>query len=173
MSDIASTIILDFLKKLGELYKQPETLLLLGGGALNLLGSPRATGDIDYVGSDISQNAFQKSISNLAKELALEIEPVPFDEFVPFGENAVERQIFVGRFGRIDVYIVDPYAIALSKLDRGFETDLEDVVFLIRREFITLPTLETHIEQAVMKAAEFDLNVSAIKSNLSDVQRQI
>lgn len=173
MSNIASAIILNFLEKLGELHKQPETLFLLGGSALNLLGSPRATMDIDYVGSDISKNAFQKSISSLAKELDLEIEPVPFDEFVPFGDKAEERHIHVGQFGRINVYIVDPYAIALSKLDRGFETDLEDVVFLIRRDFVALPTLESHIEQAAKKAAEFDLNISAINANLSDVRKQI
>ncbi len=147
--------------------------MLLGGSALNLLGSPRTTGDIDYAGSDISKSAFQKNIDHLAKDLDLEIEPVPFDEFVPYRESAEERQIFVGRFGRIDVYIVDPYAIALSKLDRGFETDLEDVVFLIRREFVALPTLESHIEQAIMRATEFNLNVSAIKSNLSDVRKQV
>lgn len=42
-----------FLTEVGRRYQQPATLLLLGGSALCLLGSTRATLDIDYVGHDL------------------------------------------------------------------------------------------------------------------------
>ena len=47
MGNIATTEILDFLKRLGERYVRPATLFLMGGSALCLLGNPRRTLDID------------------------------------------------------------------------------------------------------------------------------
>jgi hypothetical protein len=45
---------------------------------------------------------------------------------------------------------MDPYTIALSKLDRGFDTDIEDVLFLLHQKLITFEQLElvTAIVQA-------------------------
>lgn len=47
MAEIAVTQIRAWLTEVGNRYPQPATLLLLGGSALCLLGSPRATVDID------------------------------------------------------------------------------------------------------------------------------
>lgn len=38
--------------------------------------------------------------------------------------------------------MIDPYAMALGKLDRGFPTDLADIVFLVRRDLVNLTELE-------------------------------
>lgn len=60
MENVETDKIYAFLKALGERYPQPATLFLLGGSALCLLGSPRPTLDIDYVGDDylLNQSGF-------------------------------------------------------------------------------------------------------------------
>lgn len=56
MAEIAVSQIIALLTEVGQRHQQPATLLLLGGGALRLLGSPRPTLDIDYVGHDLHKD---------------------------------------------------------------------------------------------------------------------
>lgn len=170
MATISAEHIHQFLAELAARYTRPATLLLLGGGALCLLGSERPTADIDYVGDDLRQNELQQIIDQLAKELQLIIDPVPISQFVPIPADADRRRIPVGRFGEIAVYVLDPYVIALSKLDRGFESDLEDVQFLLRRNLISLDQLEIVVQNALQSAARFDLNAKAIRKHLHIVR---
>jgi hypothetical protein len=44
-------------------------------------------------------------------------------------DGAEQRHYKVGQYGSIEVYTYDPYSIALSKIARGFETDIQDVLF--------------------------------------------
>ncbi len=39
------------------------------------------------------------------------------------------------------MYVFDPYSIALSKVDRGFDTDLDDITFLIKKDMLTWMSL--------------------------------
>lgn len=98
--------------------------------------------------------------------MQLDVEAVPIEEFVPLPEDAQARQVPFGEFGAIAVFILDPYTIALSKLGRGFDTDLEDVLFLLHKEMIELEPLETIIERAAMQAQQFDLDTDAIRERL-------
>ena len=128
-------------------------LFLLGGGVLELLGVARTTVDLDYVGDDLQPNKLQRLMVEIADEMHIELEAVPIKEFVPLPKDAHKRAIFVGQFGKLSVHIFDPYTIALSKLDRGFDTDLEDIFFLVKNKIITLDQLEGFVETAVFKQA--------------------
>lgn len=162
-----------FLAQLGERLGQPTDLYLLGGGALYLLGNPRSTQDIDYVGNDLPDetDSLQKTIRQLAHELKLEIEGVPIDQFIPIPEGAHSRHLLIGKFGFVTVYAFDPYSIGLSKLDRGFESDLEDIVFLIRQSLIIPEQLADYIETAILRAKEFDMDPKVIRARLALVRR--
>jgi hypothetical protein len=162
-----------FLSRLAEGYTEPASLFLLGGSALLMLGSPRTTLDVDYVGDDRRPDDLQRTISRVAHELDIEVEPVPIEEFVPVPAGASERCVFVGQFGALSVYVFDPYTIALSKLDRGFETDLADIVFLIRRGFVDLASLETLALDAIAQAREFDLDPAAIRAHLQALRGRL
>ncbi len=161
-----------FLTQLGERLEQPTDLYLLGGGALYLLGNSRATQDIDYVGNDLPDKTdiLQNTIRQLAHELRLEVEGVPIDQFMPLPEGASTRHRLIGQFGNVTVYVFDPYSIALSKVDRGFESDLEDIVFLIRQKLITLPQLEQYVEQAILRAKEFVMSPAGLRKHLAIVK---
>lgn len=157
-----------FLARLGERYNRRATLYLVGGSALILLGSPRPTVDLDYVGSDLpaQMNDLQKTIQQVADEMKIQIEALPFQEFIPLPLDAERRHIEVGQFGKLTVYVFDPYSIALSKIERGFESDLEDVVFLIRQKRITYDRLIELAQTMIARATEFNLDVQQIRAHL-------
>ncbi len=159
----------EFLERLGKRYPKPATLHLLGGSALILLGSSRDTLDIDYVGDDIQKNEFQETLEKVAEELELETEAVPIERFIPLPEGSEQRKIHIGQFGKVNVYITDPYAIALSKLDRGKDTDLEDLVFLIQNNQIELEELEEMLMKALPLAGKFDFHPD-ILTHLQDLK---
>ena len=168
MAEITVDRVRMFLTEVGQQYQQPALLLLLGGSALCLLGSTRATLDIDYVGHDLHKDDLQKVIDQVAEKMQLDVEAVPIDEFVPLPEDAQARRLPFG-----EVSILDPYTIALSKLDRGFDTDLEDVLFLLRQGLVQVGQLERVVETAITRAQEFDLDPQAISEHLQAVRDQL
>lgn len=172
MGDITTAEILDFLQRLGERYPGPATLFLLGGSALCLLGNPRRTLDIDYLAECPPDQAadLQATIDSLAAEMRLELEAVPLAEFIPLPEGAPSRHRRVGQFGGLTAYVFDPYSIALSKVDRGFEADLQDVLFLLRQGIINLEQLEVYVAAALPQAAQFDIIPAELQQHLEAIR---
>jgi hypothetical protein len=165
-------ILQDFLIRLGSRYPKQASLYLLGGSALILLGSSRDTLDIDYVGDDTRKDDFQIAIDEVAAELKLETEAVPIHRFIPLPEGNEQRKIHIGQFGKINAYVIDPYSIALSKIDRGFETDLEDVIFLIRHNQVDLSKLEQILMDSLPLAGKFDFHPE-ILAHFEDLQQRL
>ena len=168
-----NTQIQSILQTMGERIPTPSRLTLIGGGALALLGSPRLTIDLDFIGDDLSPSPLDKAIMQVAKDLNIYAEPVPLERFIPLPAGSSERAIFIGKFGNLEVYVADPYSIAFSKLERGFDTDLEDIVFLVQRGFIELVELERMTEQSLLRAREFDLNVTDMLAHLQTVRERL
>lgn len=151
----------------------PAQLYLIGGAALCLLGSPRSTLDLDYIGNDLAKNALQQSIEAVATEMQLDVEAVPLDQFIPLPDGAQERIRLIDIFGAITVSVFDPYSIALSKLARGFDTDIEDIVFLIQRNFIAVDELEAITVKALLRGREFDIIPGEVRQNFQAVYRRL
>lgn len=164
-----------FFQTLAERYSEPAALYLIGGGALMLLGSLRPTVDVDYVGVDIPElwSELQRVIDQLAREMQLDIEAVPYKEMIPLSTDSARRHILVGEYGLLRVFVFDPQALALGKLDRGSESDLEDICFLIQQDFITLAQLEQQMHEAILRARQFDLNPNALRENLALVKQML
>lgn len=157
---------------LADRYEQSDALYLLGGSALLMLGSQRLTADIDYLGDDRQVNELQRAIKGVAKQLGIDVEAVPIDEFLPLPPGALGRSIFVGQFGTLAAYAFDPYTIALSKLDRGFDTDIQDILFLVDRGYVDVEQLETLVAQAVAQAGAFDLDPAGMRRHLDAVRER-
>lgn len=173
MANIDRTQLEAFFKAVGDRCEPSSTLFLLGGCALALLDGIRPTLDLDYVGPEKQVTALQKLMNKIANDMQIEIEAVPIEEFVPLPENAHRRAITVGQFGNLSVCIFDPYTIALSKLDRGLESDLEDIVFLVQQEIIDDTQLEEFMETAVVQAEEYLLNAKSMRQHLEIVRRML
>jgi hypothetical protein len=173
MANIAADEIYDFLTRLSERISKPAAFYLLGGGALCILGNPRRTVDIDYTFETQAAEAqnFQSVVQSVADEMVLELEAVSIDEFIPLPAQVIERRIHVGEFGQLSVYVYDPYSIALSKLARGFEVDLQDVQFLLRQKFIVMGVLEHLVEEALPHAWNFDIDPADMRRHFEVLRR--
>ena len=147
-------------------------LLLLGGSALIMLGMPRSTLDVDYLGDDLVHDDFQRTIDRVAAELHIHVDAVPIGNFVPVPAGAAARHIPLGRFGTLEVSAFDPYTIALSKLNRGFDSDLDDIVFLITQGMVHTSTLQDIVNTALMQAREFDMDESSVRRRLEEARRR-
>jgi hypothetical protein len=90
--------------------------------------------------------------------LKIHVEPVPLDRFIPLPKGSEKRVIRIGQFGNLEVFVADPYSISLSKLDRGADTDYDDLVFLIHSRRVELNELEEMLRDAIQHARKFDLN---------------
>lgn len=172
---LTPTTLLDFLRRLGERYIGAGDIYLLGGSALCLLGSSRQTQDIDYtfqVEADATHQ-FLATLNSLADEEHLDVEQVPLAEFIPLPLHAHERRRPIGRFGQLNVYIFDLYSIALSKIARGFETDLEDVEFLLGHGLIEFAELERHFQTILPRAAKADIDPKEFRGYFEEIRRRI
>lgn len=165
-------LIQEFLARLGSRYPKQATLYLLGGSALILLGSSRDTLDIDYVGNDMQKDDFQILIEEIAAELGLETEPVPIERFIPLPEGNEQRKIHISQFGNVNAYIIDPYVIALSKVDRGFETDMEDLIFLIQHNQINMEELKQIIKKSLSYIGKFEFHPE-ILAHFEDLKKRL
>jgi hypothetical protein len=175
MESVTAANLKSFLQRLGERYPGPATVYLLGGSALCLLGSPRVTLDVDYIVEVAPEDAarFHSVLAELAAEMRLDLEDVPLAEFIPLPPGAHERRRAVGRFGLLEVYIFDLYSIALSKIARGFEADLEDVVFMLREHLIELDKLEYLFEQVLPEAPKADIAPQEFRAYFEELRRQV
>lgn len=172
MNTITADDIRTFLKKLGERYPHSGTLYLLGGGAICLLGNPRPTVDLDYAADFSSTDAqLREAMQAVAKEMDLDLEDVTFKEFIPLPNGANQRHRRIGQFGQLEVYVFDPYSIALSKVARGFETDMEDVVFLLQRKLIAFKELEPMVLAALPRAQDYDINPREFRQNWETLRK--
>lgn len=102
------------LHNIGARVPPSSQLVLLGGGALILLGSPRLTVDIDFVGDDVHPNPLHQTIMQIAKELQIHVEPVPLDRFIPLPEGSEDRSIRVGQYENLEVYVAVTRTVSLS-----------------------------------------------------------
>ena len=151
------------LQTMGAQVPPSSRLILIGGSALSLLGSPRPTIDIDFIGDDIHPEPLHQTILRIAEELEVDAEPVPLDKFIPLPQGNEERTIRIGSFGNLEIFIADPYSIALSKLDRGADTDYDDLVFLVQHNHVDMNEFEHMVQEALPHAHQFDFNPDILK----------
>ena len=158
-----NTEIQSILKTIGARVPPASRLILIGGSALSLLGSPRPTVDIDFIGDDLHPEPLHQTILRIAEELDVDVEPVPLDKFVPLPQGNEGRAIRIGSFGNLEIFIADPYSIALSKLDRGADTDYDDLVFLVQNNHVDMDEFERMVQEALPHAHQFDFNPDILK----------
>ena len=174
MEPVTPEATLNFLRELGARWHFGASLYLIGGGALALLGNPRQTLDLDYTAqlSEEGRAAFRRLAEEIGIELHVDVEEAPIGEFVPLPPGAEERSRFLGRFGSLDVYIFDLYTIALSKIARGFESDFDDVLFMLRADLIEFAQLERYFDLVVPKAAKYDIDHREFRMYFEEIRRR-
>ena len=123
-----------FLENLGDRLRRLGQIYLVGGTTLVFEGLRRQTLDVDLViaAAPADHGDVIQTIRELKDKLAINVEEASPGDFIPLPSGYENRHVFVGRFGMIEVFHFDPYSTALSKIARGREQDLEDVLLLLR-----------------------------------------
>lgn len=134
-----------FMTALGERVSGPGTIFLTGGGTAVLIGWRDITIDIDIKAAPEPPGLFE-AIAELKEELDLNVELAAPDDFIPPLPGWRERSLFIARRGPVDFFHYDPYAQALSKLQRRHDRDLLDVRCLAERDLIRAEKLRELFE---------------------------
>src|SRR5271169_3220019 len=127
----------NFLKDVDARLTHPIELHCLGGFAVSLCyGMPRPTGDIDYIlVRPQEQQPFLEQVagqeSGLSKKYGIHFQYVTVCNLPENYEERL-REIFSLFCANIKLQILDPYDLALSKLERNSPKDREDVEHLAR-----------------------------------------
>ena len=145
----------ELLRAIGARFRHPARLYLAGGDGLVWRGLRGFTRDVDiaYEVDPKHHDAWIRTIRELKDALDVNIEEANPGDFVPLPPGSAERAESVGRFGKVEVFLLDPYAVALSKLARGHDQDMEDVRSLLRERLIAADALRRHFD-AIFPAYE-------------------
>ncbi len=167
-----------FLHELGSRFKRPGRIYLVGGTTLVLEGLREQSVDIDLTVqvAPADHGALMQVIRELKDQLGINVEEASPADFIPLPAGYQARAIFIGRFGQLDVFHFDLYGTALSKIARGTEEDLRDVVALARTKRIDWTTLEKYYqeirprlvtESLKLAPSEFDRKMDAARNLLT------
>lgn len=147
-----------FARELALEARRDTKLYLTGGASAVLFGWRPATVDID-VRLEPEADELLLAIARLKDQLKLNIELASPPDFIPELPGWRERSPFVLREGRIDVHHFDFYSQALSKIERGFAQDLQDVDAMLRDSLVErerLGELFAEIEPSLFRHPAID-----------------
>jgi hypothetical protein len=118
-------------RELGRVVPSGTKMYLTGGATAVLEGWRPSTVDVD-VRFEPDSDAALRAISELKERLQVNVELASPLDFLPPLVGWQERSRFRLRAGNLEVFDFDPYSQALSKLERGFDLDLQDVASMVR-----------------------------------------
>src|SRR5450759_3786092 len=127
-------------RRLGRIAREPTRIYLTGGATAVLEGWRGSTIDVDLrFEPDVDE--MLRALPSLKEDLGVNIQLASPPDFIPELPGWRERSVFVFREGRVHVHHFDFYSQALSKIERGFGQDLEDVGRMIERGLVEPPRL--------------------------------
>jgi hypothetical protein len=124
------------MERLAKASQSPGSVYFTGGATALLLGFREQTLDVDIKLDPEPKGAFE-AIARLKNDLDLNIELASPDDFIPAGPNWRARSRHIATIGQLDFFHYDFSLQALSKLERGYAQDLEDVAHLLEHGFVT------------------------------------
>jgi hypothetical protein len=134
-------------RELGRSARTPARMYLTGGATAVLEGWRSTTVDVDVL-FEPDADELLRQIPELKERLQVNVELASPPDFIPELPGWRERSPFVVREGNLDVHHFDPYSQALSKLERAFDQDLEDVREMIQRRLVN-PDLALQLYEAI------------------------
>ena len=117
-------------RELGRAVPSGSRMYLTGGATAVLEGWRESTVDVD-VRFEPDSDAALSRIRDLKEEIEVNVELASPLDFLPALPGWRDRCHFRLRAGNLEVFDFDPYSQAMSKLERGFELDLEDVQSMV------------------------------------------
>lgn len=120
--------------------EESGALYLVGGSMLVYQGYRPRTRDVNYrvelTSGDDGQ--FIQALRATQRVSNLNVEQASPADFIPLPHGWKERSPFLTQEGGLTVYAFDPLSTALSKIERGQERDIDDVLALCRAKVLTV-----------------------------------
>lgn len=145
-------------RELGRVARHETTLYLTGGATAVVEGWRGSTVDIDLRLEPDSDELLLR-IASVKNELDVSVELASPPDFIPELPGWRDRSPFLYREGKLTIRHFDPYSQALSKIERGFEQDLQDVASMRERGLVEpdrLRSLFDEIEPALFRYPAID-----------------
>ena len=124
-----------FIARMGERVRGPAKIYLTGGATAVLEGWREMTIAVDLKAVPEPGGWFE-AIAELKESIDINVELAAPDDFIPALPGWQERSRFIAASGAVEFYHYDPYAQALSKIERGHDRDLSDVAAMLGRGLI-------------------------------------
>ena len=134
-----------FLKEIDQSLSEETRIHCLGGFVVTVVyGAERSTVDIDalsLVERDSAIWEFAGRGSNLHKRHHVYLDRVGI---APLPENYKDRltEAFIEVFKNLRIFVLDPYDVALAKIERNTARDRQDVLYLAQAVPFDLETLK-------------------------------
>jgi hypothetical protein len=122
-------------RRLGRVARAPARIYLTGGATAVLEGWRGSTVDVD-LRFEPDLDEMLRALPELKEQLGVNIELASPPDFVPELPGWRERSPLVFREGNVEVRHFDFYSQALSKIERGFRQDLDDVAKMVESELV-------------------------------------
>ncbi len=140
-----------FLVEIDDEISSPLRFDCLGGFVVTLLyGMSRTSADIDVF--EVAPNSASQMVMQMAmqggplhRKYGLYLDRVTV-AFVPENYESRLIEMFPGAFKRLRLMALDPYDLALSKLERNTQKDRDDVIYLARTIPFDLSILKERYE---------------------------
>jgi hypothetical protein len=117
-------------RRLGHIASTPTRIYLTGGASAVLEGWRGSTVDVD-MRLEPDLDALLRELPALKDDLGVNIELASPPDFIPELPGWRDRSPFVFREGNVAIHHFDFYSQALSKIERGFSQDRDDVARML------------------------------------------
>jgi len=156
-----------FLVELGRHAEIPTKLFLVGGSTALLHGWRASTVDIDLL-LEPDSGAVARAIPEIKERLRVSVEFASPLDFLPPLPGWRDRSRFLQQQGQLAIFEFDLYSQALSKIERGFETDLVDVKSMLAEGLVERATLQRLFDAIVGEMFRFPaIDAAALAEDLS------
>lgn len=133
-----------FFREIGR-SRKPGIIRIVGGGALVMQGirPEGVTEDLDLQVVGDLDNAIRQA----QRKLNIHVEFVEPSAFIPLPSGWENRCPFIGRQGNVDVFCFDFITIALTKILRANQRDVQDIILLAKSGYINKQHLAIAVQQ--------------------------
>lgn len=169
-----------FLQEIDDELEEETEFHCIGGFVIAMLYNlQRVTSDLDFItciprGNDLKLYDLAGEGKALYKKYGVYLDPV---KIVTVPDNYEDRliEMFPGEFSKLKLFALDPYDLALSKLERNLEHDREDMLFLAQNVPLDLEIfkhrydeeLRVYVEDNIRHRSTFNLWIEMIEETRS------
>jgi hypothetical protein len=120
---------------LAKIYPQKCKIILTGAAAGALYGRVRPTMDIDFSAETENWETFSKAVSETSSRVGIAAQfAEDIDRWSSITLMDYQKHIYLyKRFGRIEVWLMEPSYWAIGKLSRYLDSDIQDMARVFKK----------------------------------------